>query len=116
MLTAACVFFAALQAFRMWQLSKGVISYPLMIAVYTGYAAIEAALALRDPEQWAVGFFVLLNLWAIVMANKGRIRIKEGSAAAFLALSRERMEADELRSRIAVLESELGSWICGSKS
>lgn len=67
----------ALQALNFYWLSKGRISYRLMIAIYLGFGTVEAWLAARDPFQFSVMLFVALDLWAILMAYKGLLKERE---------------------------------------
>jgi uncharacterized membrane protein len=62
-----------------WFLSKGKLnySYPLIICACSCYIVIETYLAIRDPVQLGVLVFNFVNLWAIVMAVKGLLRLKE---------------------------------------
>jgi uncharacterized membrane protein len=71
---AACVSFT-----NHWFLSKGKlnISYPLIIVACTCYIIVETILALRDPVQLGILVFNLTNLWAIIMATKGLMRLRK---------------------------------------
>lgn len=48
---------------------KGEVNRGLMVAVYTGYMAIEGYLAVT--VTWTLWLFVLLNLWVIISAAYG---------------------------------------------
>lgn len=73
----------ALQIANHWFLSKGrlEISYPLTILVYICCTVLETFLALRDPTQWSIILFVPMYLWAIIMAVKGMLRLREDKYA-----------------------------------
>jgi uncharacterized membrane protein len=51
--------------------------YVLSMIVYTGYILVETALAFRDPEQISVLLFNIINVWALLMAVKGHLRLKK---------------------------------------
>lgn len=73
------IFAACVSLTNHWFLSKGKlhISYPLIIIACTCYIIVETILALRDPVQLGILVFNLTNLWAIIMALKGLMRLKE---------------------------------------
>lgn len=62
-----------------WFLSRGMlhVSYPLIMVACTCYIVIETIIAFRDPVQMGIFVFNLVNLWAIIMAAKGLIRLKK---------------------------------------
>jgi uncharacterized membrane protein YfcA len=68
-----------LQVFKHWFLYKGNLKlvYILNIAVFIGYFIIESTVAFNDPSQWPLIFMNIVNVFAIVMAIKGLMRIKE---------------------------------------
>lgn len=67
-----------LQGINHWFLSSGKLekAYPLTIVVYICCIILETFLALRDPSQWSVILFLPLYVWVIVMALRGRARLK----------------------------------------
>lgn len=72
-----------LQIVNFWVLSQGKLktSYYLLLVIYTGLIAVELTLALRDSaDQWSVGLYVLVDIWAVTMAAKGIHRIKQTEA------------------------------------
>lgn len=66
------------ECIHQWVLSKGNlrVSYRMAIGVYIGYIIVETTLALRNPEQLHILVFNTVNVWGIVMAIKGLLRLK----------------------------------------
>lgn len=72
-------FAACVSLINNWFLSKGKlhVSYPLIILACTCYIIIETILAFRDPVQMGIFVFNITNFWAIIMAIRGLIRLRE---------------------------------------
>jgi len=72
-------FAASMSLINHWFLSKGKlhVSYPVIIVACICYIIIETILALRDPVQMGIFVFNITNVWAIIMATKGLLRLKE---------------------------------------
>lgn len=73
------IFAACVSLTNHWFLSQGKLhlSYPLIIVACTCYIVVETIIALRDPVQLGIMVFNLTNLWAIIMATKGLLRLRE---------------------------------------
>lgn len=71
---------------RFWFQSKGNLwlVYRLDIFVYSCYLVLETYLALVNPAQFALILFDIINLWAIVCAVKGIMRLKKEEKAKIL--------------------------------
>lgn len=73
-----------LQFVNFWVLSQGKLklSYYLLLVIYSGLVVVEVTLALRDSaDQWSVGLYVLVDLWAIAMAASGLRRMRKTQAS-----------------------------------
>lgn len=63
----------ALQSYNFWLLSDKKLDkyYPLAVLVHIGYVIIGTVLAVNF--SWSFAAFVLLDIWAVIMAIKGMI-------------------------------------------
>ena len=72
-------FVVGLQLFNHWNLSRGnlKLAYPLIIAIAVSNVIVDIYLTLIHPEQSGVLIYSIANLWAIIMAAKGIMRLKK---------------------------------------
>lgn len=61
-----------------WIYSKGKlnISYPMQALCHIGFLIVETIVALRDPAQYSIFLFHILNVWGVAMNIKGYLRLK----------------------------------------
>jgi hypothetical protein len=71
---------SGLQASNLWRLSKNEIPHLRIFTAYVLYMGIELWLALRDPAQRGLLWFVLLDVWCAAMAIKGWLAYKKNLA------------------------------------
>lgn len=64
---------------RFWFLSKGNLwlTYRVDLFVFSCYLVLETHLALANPEQKALLLMNVINIWALICAVKGIIRLKK---------------------------------------
>lgn len=68
----------AIDIFYHWLLSKGDLrkAYKVSIVMFIGFMLVETGLALRNPDQFHIIVFNVVNAWSIAMAIKGLKRLK----------------------------------------
>lgn len=78
-ITILSLLVVGIAAFKFWYLSDGNLwlTYRLDLVVYTAYTILETYLALRDPSQTSLLLMNIINIWALMMAVKGIMRLKK---------------------------------------
>lgn len=77
-ITFLCILILFTSPLRFWFQSKGQlwITYRLDLFVFTCYTILETYLALTNPSQIALLLMNLINVWALICAVKGILRLK----------------------------------------
>lgn len=74
-----------LQFINHWNLSKGklLFVYSLTIVIAVSNIVLDAIIATLNPALIGMLMYTLVNLWSILMATKGLLRLKKENDARF---------------------------------
>ena len=80
-ITVLSIIILILSLIKFWKLSKGnlKLTYQLDLIVFPCYIILETIVALNHSSQSSLLFMNVINVWAIVMAIKGLIRVSKES-------------------------------------
>lgn len=78
-LLLAAMFCVSIQFFNNWCISKGnlKLAYPLIILLSVVNILLDIYLCYIHPDQFGILMYVVSNIWAIGMAIKGIMRLRE---------------------------------------
>lgn len=77
-LNISIILLILVQFFKYWNLSKGKLLSVYLLTIVVGIANIilDAIIAFTNPALMGMLFYTILNLWSILMAANGLVRLK----------------------------------------
>lgn len=78
-LNLSIILLIILQFINHWNLSKGklMLVYPLTIVVGVSNIILDAIIAIYNPELSGMVLYTISNIWSIIMATKGLLRLRK---------------------------------------